>query len=131
MNARTLFRGLLVVVLVLATVGIGVSLYQAGLAQGVAQSAVVAAQAPNAVPAPNVAPYPYYGYYGPYAHPWGFGFPFLGFLFPLFFLFLFFLLLRGLFWGGRWGHRGDWDGRVPTRFEEWHRRLHEGQPEQA
>ena len=76
---------------------------------------------------------PYYGY-GPFYGHWGFGFGFgfLHLLFPLLFFFLIFALLRGLFWGGRhrWGgHNGDWSGRVPPMFDEWHRRAHEGQQE--
>lgn len=68
------------------------------------------------------------GYYG----HWGWGF-FPGFLlFPLI-LFGFFFLVRGLFWGRRWGGPGGpggytrgygWEekGRM---FEDWHKRQHE------
>jgi hypothetical protein len=68
------------------------------------------------------------GYYG----HWGWGF-FPGFLlFPLI-LFGFFFLMRGLFWGRRWGGPGGpggygrgygWEekGRM---FEDWHKRQHE------
>ena len=68
------------------------------------------------------------GYYG----HWGWGF-FPGFLlFPLF-IFGFFFLMRGLFWGRRWGGPGGpggygggsgWQERSKT-FEDWHRRQHE------
>jgi hypothetical protein len=68
------------------------------------------------------------GYYG----HWGWGF-FPGFLlFPLI-LFGFIFLMRGLFWGRRWGGPGGpggyggghgWEekGRM---FEDWHKRQHE------
>src|SRR2546426_7801647 len=47
----------------------------------------------------------YVGHYG-----WGFGFGFLGFLFPLFFFLLLFWLLRP-----RWGGRGDFRHRAGPR----------------
>lgn len=79
-------------VLVLALVLLGAAgasvAYNIGLSHGIAQS--VAAQG---------TPVPVY----PYAYrPWGFGFGF-----PLlFFAFLWFAVLRGLWWGGPWGrHR--------------------------
>jgi hypothetical protein len=67
------------------------------------------------------------GYYG----HWGWGF-FPGFLlFPLFIIGIIFLM-RGLFWGRRWGGPGGpgyggghgWEekGRM---FEDWHKRQHE------
>lgn len=110
-------RGIVAVLLVLL-VGAGVAgiAYNAGVARGIAGSGQVAP------PPPGVAPYPYYG---PYWHgPFGFGF--FGFLFPLLFFFLIFALLKGLFWGHRWGgYYGRWGGGVPPMFEEWHRRAHE------
>jgi hypothetical protein len=124
MNARAMLRVALGVVVVLAAIGIGVSVYDAGVAQGIAQGAQIVPREAG------VAGSPYYGYYGQYARPWGFGFGFFGFLFPLFFLFLVFAILRGIFWG-RGGHRRDWDDRVPARFEEWHRRLHEAPSTQS
>lgn len=81
--------------------------YNAGVSHGLAQAAV----ATSGTPLPPYA----YGWY----RPWGFGFPIF------FFLFLWVLLLRGLFWGGpwrRWHHDG---GDVPPSFEEWHRRSHQ------
>lgn len=112
MNGRSLAG--VILVLVLAAI-VGVTGYQLGIAQGVAQ----------AVPVPaGGAPVAYYG-----PHYWGFGFFPLGFLFPILFFFLFFALLRGIFWGGPWGRgrywHGDHDHDVPGRFEEWHRRSHE------
>jgi hypothetical protein len=52
-------------------------------------------------------------------------FPF-GILFIPLFIFLFFGVMRAVFWRGRWGRRGPWDGGAPGWFDEWHRRAHEG-----
>ena len=96
---------------------IAVGAYDAGASQAVVQ----------AVPAASGVPVVYYGH--PYG--WGFGFFPFGFLFPIFGIFLFFALLRGIFggWGrGYYGHRGWYgDGQqhdVPSRFDEWHKRAH-------
>ena len=108
-------RGMGILILLLAILGavaIGVGAYNAGLAEGVEQSGreVVRVIGPG------------YGY--------GF-FPFGFILFPLLFFGLFFLLGR-LLWRGRWGdhphpHWGPGPyGKGPSRFEEWHRRQHEG-----
>ena len=97
---------------------IAVGAYDAGLSQAVVQTA----------PAASGAPAVYYGH--PYGYGWGFGFFPFGFLFPLLGIFIFFGLLRMLFWGGRgyYGHRGWYgDGQqhdVPSRFDEWHKRAH-------
>jgi hypothetical protein len=84
--------------------------YNIGVSHGLAIAAPAAGAAGTAVP---------YMWY----RPWGFGFG-VG---PLFFVLLFFLVLRPLLWGGfygrRWDHSQPYD--VPPRFEEWHRRLHE------
>lgn len=64
-------------------------------------------------------------------HAGGF-FPFGLFLFPLFFIGVF-VLLRGAFWRGGWGHHdhhGPWGGGPMgtggrDAFEDWHRRQHE------
>jgi hypothetical protein len=97
---------LIVTLIVAAVVGIGA--YQLGVAQGLATNG-----------APAVAPVAYY-------HPffWG-GFGFLGFLFPLLFIFLIFALARG-FWGGRryYGGWGHYYGDPDARFAEWHKRMH-------
>jgi hypothetical protein len=48
-------------------------------------------------------------------------------------MFFFFVVLRGLVWGGPWrGGRGyyRYDG-VPPAFEEWHRRAHAETPPAA
>ena len=101
---------------VLILVGIiGLVGYQIGIAQN------VAAQLPA-----GVAPVAYYGY------PYHFGFGFLGFLLPLFFLFLIFGLLRAAMFGGRGGWKGGygpgrhWGGY--GRLEEIHRELHGEKP---
>ena len=114
MNEYTRRRGWAIALgMVLLGVATGIVAYNIGLSHGLAQGAM--AQAPSGVP-----PFAYYGWY----RPWGFGF---GFPFFLLFVFLWFGLLRGLWWGGpRWRHRYYIDGRgVPPAFDEWHRRAHE------
>ena len=92
---------------------VGAFAYQLGLSQGVATAVPVGA-----------APVAYY-----YPH-WGFGFGFLGLLFPLFFLFIIFGALRAAMWGGRGGYGGKgWGpsgGRA--RIEELHNELHGQKP---
>ena len=118
--ARTIVT--LIVVGIIGFVG-----YQIGITQN------IAAQLPA-----GAAPVAYYGY------PYHFGFGFLGFLVPLFFLFLFFGLLRAAFGGGRgWGTRGSrygwyghgWDGpgglvsdEARSRIEQLHKELHGEKP---
>jgi hypothetical protein len=114
MDNRTIWRLLLVFVLIAVIAAAGFFVYNIGLSQGMARSAVQSGQAPNA---PVYPPY----WYGPYFRPFGFGFGFLGFFF---FAILIFFLLRALFWGRRWHYR-DWDRNVPGRLEEWHRQMHE------
>ena len=115
MNNRQLFRALAVGALILAGASaIGIGAYNAGVAQGIAETSRMIA-APQAG-----TPYVYV-----WPRPWGFGFfPF----FPLLFLFLFFFVVRGVLWRGRWhgGGRYRYEG-VPPAFEEWHRRAHAGQ----
>jgi hypothetical protein len=89
---------------------VGVLAYNAGVAQGLAQTGQ------------NVVGPGAYGPYGWY-HPWGFGF--FG---PFLFLAFWFFVLRGLFWGGPWRHYGYYGHRYyepPPTFDEWHRRAHE------
>ena len=123
MNGRIILGVLLVIVLVAGAVGLGVSAYNMGLAQGMAVSGA------DKAPAAGVAPYPYPFFGGPFwFRPFGWGFGFLGLLFPLFFFFLIFALLRGIFWGGHRGwRRGPWMDQqtVPPAVEEWHRKMHE------
>ena len=112
----------------IATV-VGIFSYQAGMAAG------LAAKVPEGAAA--VAPYWYYG-----PHFFGFGFGFLGCLFPLLGFFLIFSLIRLIFWRGGWGGRHGWgrhgwggpEGQgqdfgpggqgVPPMFSEWHKRAH-------
>jgi len=74
---------IVIAALVIAAV-VGGTAYNLGVQQGIAHSGA------------GPYPYPYYGW-----HPWGFGF----FFFPFFAFALFFLLIRGIFWRGRGGHR--------------------------
>ena len=96
----------LLAAIVLAAV-VGVMAYNAGIAHGIQQSGKI-------VVPPGPVPYPY-----PYMwHPWGFG----GFFFaPLFFIFIWILIFRGLFWHRRGWHRG----RCGYGLDEWHRQAHE------
>ena len=90
---------------------IGLVGYEIGVSQAVA----------TAVPAAGAVPVAYW--YGPHF----FGFGFLGLLFPLFFLFLFFGLMRAAIGGGRhWSGQG-WTSRR-ERLEQLHRELHGEQP---
>jgi hypothetical protein len=127
MYPRTIFRILLAFVLVAVLAGIGVFVYNAGVAQGIAAGGNLSAQ--GAAPAP-------YPYYGPFFWHWGF-FPF-GCIFPLFVLIFIFWAISGLFFRrhhgyGRWGR---WYGRdpenpeVPPMVREWHRKMHQDQPDQ-
>lgn len=113
-RARTL---LVVLLAASAAATIGYMAYGAGVAHGLAESGRLAAL-PGGGPGTNV-PYVYVWH-----RPWGFGFGF----FPFFFILLWFFLLRGLFWRGRRGWGGWYDGGVPPRFEEWHRRAHAQDP---
>ena len=107
-----LFRTFAIGVLFLAAAAaIAIGAYNAGVAQGLAESGRIIASPPAGTPVVYMWP-----------RPWGFGFfPFL----PLFFLFVFFFAVRGLLWRGRWhgGRRYRYDG-VPPIFDEWHRRAH-------
>lgn len=51
----------------------------------------------------------------------------LGFLFPLFFVFLWIGFIRRAWWGGPWSRRGYYAGwrDDPSRFDEWHQRAHQ------
>jgi len=104
------FGGLIVIGLLVA---VAFFAYNVGITHGLAQSGALAGAAQGAVPT---------AVWGP--RPWGFG---IGFLFPLFFLFLGLAILRRLAWGGcggRWHRRGWYGDDVPPAFEEWHRRMH-------
>jgi len=117
----------LLALFVLGAVGVGI--YDAGLQQGIAQSANVPAGA-----------VPYYAYgYG--FHGFGFGGLF-GLIIPILFLFLIFGLIRAAFGHRRgWGHHGwygsgygsgkpgsgPWMGDRDSQIAEWHRHLHEAE----
>jgi hypothetical protein len=127
MNGRVVLGVLVAIVLIVGLAGVGVYAYNIGVAQGMIDS--------GKAPVP-VAPAPYaYPFYGPFSfHPFGWGFGFLGCLFPLLFFLLFFSLIRLIVWGPRWRwhhyRRWDRDERdVPPMVEEWHRKMHE-QPTQ-
>jgi hypothetical protein len=91
---------------------VGVFAYQVGLSQGLATT----------IPA-GAAPVAYYGY----PH-WGFGFGFLGLLFPLLFLFLIFGAMSAAWRGSRGGYGGRGWGNGRQRIEELHRELHGEKP---
>ena len=135
--AWRILAGLVFVALLLGAVGIiGWTAYNAGLAQGAAQTG--AQLSPGAV-APAQGP----AYVLPYAFtPFRYGFGFLGCFAPLLLFFAVFALFRLIFWGGMWGHRGwGWGPHGPGRFrgfapeevperwrqkaEEWHRKMHD------
>ncbi len=120
MNGRFIFGLMLALVIVAGAVGIGVYAYNMGVAQGMSTTGKLD------VPPSNVAPVPYYGPF--FYRPFGFGWGLLSCLFPLFILFIFFSVMRMVFWRARWGgmHR-RWDGGVPPMAEEWHRKMHEQQ----
>jgi hypothetical protein len=124
MNPGSAWRIVIGLLLVAAAVALGVGAYQAGLAQGLAQTGT--AVAPGVVP--------YYGW-----HPFGFGFGFFGFLGTLLFILLIFALIRALVFrggprggwygpGGGW-RGGHWESRGQEMFDEWHRRSHERGPD--
>lgn len=117
---RSAFRAVAALILIVVVGLVVFGAYQAGVAVGAGGPGTAGTVAPYAMR--------YWGF--------GWGFPFffhpLGLLFGLFFLFLFFWVLRALFWGGR-GHRGDWYGSWEDRrrdaFEAWHREAHaHGEP---
>jgi hypothetical protein len=117
-------RLIAVVALVSVLALIGVSVYNAGVSAGLAETgAAVASGAPVV-------------YYGPYVgHPWGWGgVGFFGIFFWILGIFLIFGLIRAAFGFGRWGgRRGGWYGHhgpggyggPRDDFDDWHRRAHE------
>jgi hypothetical protein len=138
MNGRAIVSFLVGLIFVGILVGVGVGIYQAGLAQGVLDA--------GRLPAGAVVPVAGYGY----GYGWGFhGFGIFGLLFGIFFLFLIFRLIGAAFgrrrgWGPGWGGRGYWGKGYGPGFggpgaggpEAWreerdrqisdlHRRLHE------
>ena len=127
---RAIVIGAAVLVL-LAAIGIGVGVYNAGVHDGVAQGLQQSGENTQVVRVID----------GGYRHGYGF-FPFGFFLFPLVVIGII-LLARGAFWRGRWGgpwrggpYGGGWGGPGPwgpggpQRYEEWHRRQHEEKADQ-
>jgi hypothetical protein len=129
-----------VLLLVGLMIGGGVIAYRAGVAQGISQAPVVAEALSNAAKSEQPLPAPAYGYgYGyPYYsfHPhFGF-FPFGGIFGIILFFFLFFGLLRLIFfrpWGWHYGHmhgRDSWKGYYgPWGPPPWAREDKEGEAE--
>lgn len=131
MSGRTIFRIVIGIVVVVALVGLGAGLYNAGIDQGVVQA--------GRVPAGAAVPYAGYGYgWGFGLHPFfGFGFGLLGLIFPILFFLLIFGLIRAAFggwgrgrgYGGHDGHAGygpgSWQEERQRRFSQLHRQLHE------
>jgi len=127
MNGKISLRIVSALVLIAAIAGIGFFTFRAGVAQG----SPITIEAPSGETMP--VPYYHYGYgYGlPFHRPFGFG---LGCFGPLLALFLILVALKSfrlLFWGPRWGWRGNhghwgrrWEGNVPPMFDEWHKRAH-------
>ncbi len=119
------FRFVALLLLVGLLAAVGVNIYNAGVSAGIASEVGQAIASGAPIPA---------GYYTDayLGRPGGFGFGFGGFLIGLFFLFLFFGLLRAAFGRGRWGgHQGGgyggWGGHHGSRREyldEWHRERH-------
>lgn len=134
------FRLIGVLLLIGLMVAGGLITYKAGAAQGVIQAPAVATAISQAAENGQSAPVPpMYGYgypYRSYGYPHHLGFfPIGGICFSIFFLFLFFGLLRFIFfrpwhhghWHGPWGRK--WEGGVPPMFDEWHKRAHGEKPE--
>ena len=129
------FRIIGVLLLIGLLVAGGMFVYRAGVAQGVSQAPEVAEAIQQTSENNDGAPMMYgreFGYGYPYHHRgFGFGhhfelFPF-GFCASILFLFFFFGFLRMIFfrgWAHKHGHWGKWEGSVPSRFDEWHKRAH-------
>jgi hypothetical protein len=140
MNGRFWLRVLMAVILVAALVGVGVWVYNAGVAQGMLASGKIVLPNSNVAPPNGAAPYLYNPYF---FRPWGFGFWPFGLCFGVLFFFLILFAISGLFFRGfyrrgwrgygpgRWGDGpgGQWKENVPPFVEEWHRKMHEGSGE--
>ena len=107
-----------ILLLVGLMIGGGVMAYRTGVTHGIARAPEVAEALSSAAESGQVAPVPGYGYgypgYRMYPH-FGF-FPFSGIFGFILFIFLFFGLIRLIFfrpWGWHYGHmhgRGPWKG---------------------
>ena len=135
---RTMVVGAVILAIV-AVVGIGLAAFNAGLDEGVSRQLAQSGNAQQVVR--------FYGHGWGYGYGRGFGFPFGLILFPLFIIGIV-LLVRGVFWRGRWGGPPRWwgpgygPGSGPggpggpggygpgpwAAFDEYHRRLHEQPP---
>ncbi len=129
MIGRIVFRIFLGLAVIALLFGAGVRLYNLGVARGLALAPQLADRLPQGAPVIPYMPY------GPWVfRPFGWGFGFLGFFFPVLFFFgIWWLISRFFFWGrwGRgWGGRGNWEERRQM-FEEWHRRAHGWGPNQG
>jgi hypothetical protein len=142
MSGRTILGVILALVLVGGAAALGVGIYNAGIAQGVAQAAASEGTAPIVVPA--------------YGYGWGWGGPGFGFggvIFGILGFLLLLFLIAGLFraltfrgrgaggWGGpgRWADhdhdratdrfRGSpWETRAREIHDEWHKGNEEPAP---
>jgi len=120
MTGRFVFSVFLVLLVVAGIVGVGAYAYSIGIAQGMAESGKLVA------PATGVVPVPYYGW----SHPFGLVYGLVSCLVPLFIIFVLFSVMRNVFCRVLWGgvHHRKWEGGVPPKVEEWHRKMHEQQP---
>ena len=108
-------------------IGGGVLAYRAGMAQGIAQAPAVAEALSHAAESGQVAPVPAYGYeYPGYRMRPHFGFFLFGGIFGfIFFIFLFFGLMRMMFfrrWAWHYAHmhgHGPWQGHGPWGTPPW------------
>lgn len=135
MAGRIILRVLFALVLLAVVGGLGVYIYNSGVAQGMLASGQAALPQGGAQVAPYANAVPYY------YRPWGFGWGFFGWFIPALFGFLIIsVLVRMLIFGSMFAHgrgmhgwRGHWHGaegdQVPPMVAEWHRKMHESSSE--
>jgi len=131
MRGSTFMRALAGFVLALVVVGLGVAVYQAGVANGLAEAGRLPA---GAAAAGAAVPYPGYGW-GFGFHPFGVGFGLFGIVWFLLVVLFIVALVRFAFGFGRrggWGRGpsgygggGPWTDDRRRRLEEIHRELHD------
>lgn len=132
-----MFRKSIIVPLIAALLLIGLlaaggyTAYRAGVMQGIAQAPEVA----EAIQQQGVPVTPMVGYGYPYGLRYNHFNPFGAICLSIFFLFLFFGLMKMIFFRRihhGWGHHGhwtkDWGGGIPPMFDEWHKRAHGEKP---
>lgn len=136
MNRSIVFRIIGAVLLIALLVAGGTFVYRAGVVQGISQAPEVAEaiqQSAEDGGSPNPMFNRGYGYGSPFHHGFGFGHHFgffpLGICGSIFFLFFFFGLMKMIFFRPwKHGHHGwsynHWEGGVPPKFDEWHKRAH-------